>query len=203
MPSTVMTGWLLDGYDDPRDGVVVWFLADDGSRLRLRQDFPVTFYVGGPAPRLRQLWRYLESLGGKGMATSRSAGGGTASSPPYPYTTPAPLGGEPLIQLSRQERRDLFETQLVPVLACRVNNPYDQPRLFHQAAQVFPELTYYDADLPLALRYAAVYNTFPLARCQVTVRLGGLARKALTLAGRTGKESTCLSRADWQGRHLP
>jgi DNA polymerase-2 len=131
------TGWLLDLYDHPRDGAVLWLLDEQG-RHRLTQALPVTFYAAGPAPRLRALWRYLQNQ-------------------------PRP------VQLSCQERRDLFAPGLLPVLAAQVELPSDQPGLFRLVSQVFPELTYYDADLPLTLRHAARFGTFPLARCRVQV----------------------------------
>ena len=59
------------------------------------------------------------------------------------------------------------------MLAVRVERPADQPRLFQEVAQAFPELTYYDADLPLTLRHAAQYGTFPLAHCRVETDEGG------------------------------
>ena len=127
---TERTGWLLDLYADPEAGLALWFLDEEGQRLRLRQAFPVSFYIAGPAPRLRAVWRYLESWPGA-------------------------------LHLERQERRDLFLPELVPVLAVRVEQPADQPRLFQQVAQAFPELTYYDADLPLTLRHAAQLRHLP------------------------------------------
>ncbi|MCL4559049.1 MAG: hypothetical protein M1281_00330, partial [Chloroflexi bacterium] len=130
-------GWLLDVYADPQDGLVVWFLGDDGARLRLRRSFPVTFYAAGPAVELRGLWRYLESQ---------------------------PVS----VRLERTERRDLFVGKDIPVLAAEVAQPAAQPELFRQASRRFPDLTYYDADLVLALRYAAQTGAFPLARCRVT-----------------------------------
>jgi hypothetical protein len=54
------TGWLLDVYAHPQDGLVVWLLDDDGTRRRLRQPFPVTFYAAGPPARLRAMWRFLK-----------------------------------------------------------------------------------------------------------------------------------------------
>jgi DNA polymerase-2 len=129
------TGWLLDLYDHPQDGVVLWLLDEQG-RHRLTQALPVTFFAAGPALRLRALWRYLQSQ-------------------PQP------------VRLSRQERRDLFAPGLLPVLAAQVELPFDQPGLFRKISQAFPELTYYDADLPLSLRHAARFGTFPLARCRV------------------------------------
>jgi DNA polymerase-2 len=53
------TGWLLDLYTHPRDGLVLWLLCDDTRRRRFRQDFPVTFYAAGSHQRLRALWKVL------------------------------------------------------------------------------------------------------------------------------------------------
>jgi DNA polymerase-2 len=76
-------------------------------------------------------------------------------------------GQETATHLARAERRDLFQTQPLTVLSVQVQQPAEQPRLFFQAAAAFPDLTFYDADIPPALRHAAQYATFPLARCRV------------------------------------
>jgi DNA polymerase II len=136
MTGQAFTGWLLDVYDDPQDGAVLWLLGKDGVRHRLHQDFPVTFYAAGPASQLRALWRFL-------------------------------LEQPTQVELDRQERRDLFCQEPVTVLRVRVLQPALQPRLFQEAARRFPTLSFYDADLAFSLRYAAVYNTFPLAYCQI------------------------------------
>jgi len=73
------------------------------------------------------------------------------------------------VALSRAERRDLFQENPISLLAIQVAQPAAQPRLFQQLAESFPDLSYYDADVPLALRYAAVHNAFPLARCLASV----------------------------------
>ena len=132
------TGWLLDVYDDPQDGAVLWLLGEDGTRHRLHQEFPVTFYAAGPPPDLRALWRFLEK---------------------HPIA----------LELERQERRDLFCQEPVTVLAIRVLQAALQPRLFQEIARSFPGLSFYDADLTFSLRYAAVYHTFPMAHCRVTM----------------------------------
>ena len=44
--------------------------------------------------------------------------------------------------------------------------------MFHRAAAAFPDLTYYDADLLLTARHAAVYGTFPLAKLRLTIEAG-------------------------------
>jgi DNA polymerase II len=71
------------------------------------------------------------------------------------------------VRLSRTEGRDLFSPQPVTLLAVEVNRSIEQPTLFRQAINDFPDLTYYDADIPLALRHAAQFGTFPLARCHI------------------------------------
>ena len=55
------TGWLLDLYPHPKNGVVLWLLSDDGTRQFFFQDFATAFYARGPFPRLRELWRFLRS----------------------------------------------------------------------------------------------------------------------------------------------
>ncbi|MGW8224198.1 MAG: DNA polymerase domain-containing protein [Anaerolineales bacterium] len=85
------------------------------------------------------------------------------------------------VSLSRTERRDLFQEQPLSVLAIQVDQPIRQPRLFRQVAKRFPDLTYYDADLKLPLRYAAAHHVFPLARCRVQVSDAGHVEKISAL----------------------
>jgi DNA polymerase II len=66
------------------------------------------------------------------------------------------------------ERTDLFSGPL-KVLAVSVANPAVQPRCFHDVWRRFPELDYYNTDIPLAVRFAAAFDSFPLARCSLTV----------------------------------
>ena len=78
------------------------------------------------------------------------------------------LANQPIrIELSRAERRDLFAGSTV-VLAASLESPAALSLIFQTLTRLFPDLTFYDADLHLALRHAAVYGTFPLARCAVT-----------------------------------
>jgi DNA polymerase-2 len=74
---------------------------------------------------------------------------------------------EPL-RLSRTIRRDLFAGP-IPVLAVEVLAPVFQPGLFHSASLAFPDLNFYDADIPLSLRYAATFGVFSLGCVCLTV----------------------------------
>ncbi len=73
------------------------------------------------------------------------------------------------VVLARSERHDLFVGQARPVLAVELPGPAAVPAFFEQVAQAFPELSYFDADIPLPLRYAARHQLFPLARCRLLV----------------------------------
>lgn len=75
------------------------------------------------------------------------------------------------VVLTRAARKDLFAGK-IPVLSVQVENPVLQPKIFYWAYQKFPDLEYFDVDVPFALRHAAFHNTFPLARCRVKSHLG-------------------------------
>lgn len=116
---------------------MLWLLCDNGQRLCLRQDFPVTFYAAGPNHRLRDLWIFLQN--------------------------------QPIrIELARTERNDLINGMTV-VLSATIDAPFCLPELFQTVTNIFPDLVFYDADLHTALRHAATYGTFPIARCHVAV----------------------------------
>jgi len=53
------TGWLLDLFEDPREGLILYFIDETGARRRLSQPFPVTFYAMGSDAELCTLWQYL------------------------------------------------------------------------------------------------------------------------------------------------
>jgi DNA polymerase-2 len=69
--------------------------------------------------------------------------------------------------LEREVRRDLFSGD-IPVLSV-LSQAIHASRLFARLAHTFPDLIYYDADIPLWLRYASRYNVFPLAYCDIQV----------------------------------
>ena len=71
----------------------------------------------------------------------------------------------PAPQLRRERRRDLFAGE-IDVLAIEAPGPAAQARLLDRALARFADLDFYDADIPLPLRYAAARGVFPLARCR-------------------------------------
>jgi len=148
-----LTGWLLDIYTG-EEGLTIWLLDEAGERRCLHQAFPVSFYVASPAGQL---------AGGR-APDLRAAWRWLASQ-------------KEQIHLTRAERRDLFAGSL-PVLSIEVQRPGDLPGLFRRFSSAFPNLTFYDADLPISLRYAAVFGVFALCHCRV--ELQGNQVKAIT-----------------------
>ena len=55
------SGWLLDLYEGSQSGVVLWFVTPEAERVRLYQDFPVTFYIGGAENELKKAGVFLRS----------------------------------------------------------------------------------------------------------------------------------------------
>jgi DNA polymerase-2 len=75
--------------------------------------------------------------------------------------------------LRRTARRDLFLDRELEVLEIGVRPPSRLPAVLHAAAEAFPNLTYYDADIPLPQRYVLARGVFPVALCQVEYTLSG------------------------------
>jgi DNA polymerase-2 len=130
-------GWLFDLYAH-KQGVVLWLAGEDKKPHSFTQPFQITFYVGGPFHRLRQLWKFLK---------------------------------DKPVSLSRTQREDLHEG-IKDVLEVSFIHPSLFDELFREINQRFPDLLYYDTDIPLILRYAAEYGVFPLGRCRVQVKHG-------------------------------
>jgi DNA polymerase-2 len=138
MPSeNEIRGWLLDIYPDPELGVILWLLDQDGVRRH-------RLYQPFPTSF------YVHGPGSELRALWR-------------HLRSLPLQ----LQLSRAEKQDLFVDQPLAVLKIVSPTPSDQEKLFSHLKQAFPDLTYYDADIPIDIRYAAQTGVFPLARCLV------------------------------------
>jgi DNA polymerase II len=71
-------------------------------------------------------------------------------------------------ELARVQRDDLFDG-ILDVMRIVVDTAV-QPQLFHHIQRAFPELTYYDADIPVSVQVAAQLDLFPAAYCQVQVK---------------------------------
>jgi DNA polymerase II len=80
------------------------------------------------------------------------------------------LGNQPIpARPAREERRDVF-WGLVSVLSVEVLQPLKVDALFRSMVAAFPELTWYDADISIALRYMAAFDVFPLAQVRLEVQ---------------------------------
>jgi DNA polymerase-2 len=72
------------------------------------------------------------------------------------------------VTLARTSRLDLFSGER-DVLSVTVRGPAGLPGLVRALSDQFPDLEYYDTDIPLALRYAAQTGVRLLGRCRVTL----------------------------------
>ncbi len=72
-----------------------------------------------------------------------------------------------VLQLTRETRRDLF-SGVRDVMAIKLSGPAGLQDLFSQVAGQFPELDWYDADIPLSLRFAAQTGVALLGRCRLS-----------------------------------
>lgn len=150
--SPELTGWMLDLYADhsaSQDGLVLWLLEEPAC--------PPGADLPAAEPARRRLTQSFP-------VTFYAAGPGPRLRQLWQHLQSQPLP----VELTRTERRDLFQPQPVTVLAIEVKNPAHQPALFVRLCNQFPDLTYYDADISLSLRHAARFGTFPLAHLQVT-----------------------------------
>ncbi|RMD96860.1 MAG: hypothetical protein D6816_18345 [Bacteroidetes bacterium] len=71
------------------------------------------------------------------------------------------------VRLARVQQSDLFDG-LVDVMALTTDTAV-QPRLFRHLSRRFPDLDYYNADIPVSVQYAARFDVFPTLRCRITV----------------------------------
>lgn len=73
------------------------------------------------------------------------------------------------VNLSRKERRDLFEPAPMPVMGIDVQKQEDLQKVFTRVQPAFPDLDFYDVDISQPLRYAASFGVFPLALCEFEI----------------------------------
>ena len=70
------------------------------------------------------------------------------------------------VRLERITRHDLFLGER-DVMAVTTPDPANIQKLFGDLRRQFPSLDYYDADIPITLRFIAQTNTHLLGRCRV------------------------------------
>ncbi len=70
------------------------------------------------------------------------------------------------VKLERTSRRDLFLGER-DVMGITTSNPSKLPKIFSSLSRQFPSLDYYDADIPLSLRFIAETNAHLLGKCRV------------------------------------
>ncbi len=83
------------------------------------------------------------------------------------------------VRLESTWREDLFDG-MQHVVAIRVPSPASYPRLFKQVSAGFSDLVFYDADIPLPIRFIAAHDVFMMARCTVTAQPGEKPRDGVT-----------------------
>lgn len=131
------TGWLFDLYAHPTKGIVLWLIGEDGKRYAFYQNFETVFYASGSVQRLHELGVFLRRK--------------------YERKN---------IRLERVTKEDLFAGPQ-EVLGIGVSHPCLYKKLFTDVYRNFSDLTFYDVDIPLTVRYASVYSVFMMARCEI------------------------------------
>ncbi len=68
--------------------------------------------------------------------------------------------------LSLEHKHDLFAGEM-EVVRVEIEQPSRLSYIFFQSLRQFPDLDFYNADIPLAMRFAAPHQLYPLAFCRV------------------------------------
>lgn len=153
-----ITGWMLDLYPVRDQGLAIWLLEQPP--------------VGSP-PTAGRRFCLRQSF----PVTFYAAGPDKCLHLLWRYLQ---TQDDPPV-LRREQRRDIFLADPLTVLAAEVTDPAHQPALFNRAAAAFPDLSFYDADIPVSLRYLAAFDVFPLARLQAEIELSEPAQPGAAL----------------------
>ena len=147
-------GWLLDLYLNQEEGLSLWFISADDDS---RVCFRQHFPVSFYVSGPNETLRALWKM----------------------------ISGRPgILSLSRQRKQDVFEDQLVDVMEIKMESPASQVQLFREIEKIYPDLTYYDADLSISTRYISRYGAFPLALCDLEVDENNVIQSIQTLNDR-------------------
>lgn len=131
-------GWMLDLYAHPTRGIVLWLVGKDGRAHSFYQEFETRFYARGEFQRLHELGVFIRRKYAK-----------------------------EIIRLERVTREDLFDGPQ-EVMRIGTSHPDVFRKLSREAQENFPDLIFYDVDVPLTVRYAATQHVFMMARCEIT-----------------------------------
>src|SRR5574338_525378 len=130
-------GWLFDLYEHPTRGVVLWLAGEDGKPYSFHQEFETLFYARGPVEQLHDLGIFIRSRYSK-----------------------------EIVSLKRATKDDLFDGPQI-VMGIGVSTSSIYKKLIREVQENFPDLIYYDVDVPFTVRYAAAHNVFMMSRCEV------------------------------------
>lgn len=72
-----------------------------------------------------------------------------------------------MIRLLKETRRDVFQAEPVCVLKVAMHGPVSQKTCAQAVRKAFPDLTLYNADLSVQVRHTAMFESFPMARCEL------------------------------------
>ena len=72
-----------------------------------------------------------------------------------------------LAHLSLEHKHDLFAGEM-EVVRVEIGQPARLSYIFFQCLRQFPDLDFYNTDIPLAIRFGAPHQLYPLAKCKVT-----------------------------------
>lgn len=136
-------GFLFDLYAIG-GSMVLWFLTDDGERLRLVDEYQPEIYLEGPAQELSACIAAMERAG-----DARSVG----------WT---------------DERRDFWTGKPKPVFAVRLLRIESWKERLPRYAEKFPRIAWNNADLMAEQCYCYDRDLFPLMRCELTHAQGRL-----------------------------
>ena len=137
------SGWLFDLYEHPTKGVVLWLAGEDGKPYSFHQEFETLFYARGPVEQLHDLGVFIRRK----------------------YT-------KETVNLKRVTKDDLFDGPQV-VMGIGVSASAIYKKLIREVQENFPDLIYYDVDVPFTVRYAATHNVFMMSRCEVITEEDG------------------------------
>ena len=121
----------------------MWLVGDDGKPRSFHQDFETVFYARGSAGQLHALGEFIRNQHPK-----------------------------EIVSLKRAQKEDLFDGPQ-EVMRIATSNSAIFRNLSGEVSTRFPDLIFYDVDIPFTVRCAAVYKVFMMAYCEVIAEPDG------------------------------